>query len=105
MIERATTYRIGKTDDMDWIMMFRNNLKYILKTKHITLRDVSKKMNMTTYKLSSYINGTTRLSDEMVKQIAEAVGCTIDELLDETYCSWNYGLTDEEITKRGKRFS
>ena len=84
--------------------MFRNNLKSILKTKHSSLKELSTKLGMSMHKLSELINGPTRLSNEMVRQIADAVGCTVDELLDETYCPWNYGLTEEEIAMKEKRF-
>lgn len=105
MVERASMIRIGKEEDLEWIAMFRNNLKSILKTKGSSLKEVSMKLNMSQSKLSEYINGPVRLSDEMVQQIANAVGCTVDELLDETYCPWNYGLTEDEIMKKGKRFT
>ena len=104
MIERASMIRIGKDEDLEWIAMFRNNLKEILKTKHSSLKELSKTLGMSYHKLSEYINGPTRLSDELVQQIADAVGCTVDELLDETYCPWNYGLTEEEIARKGRRF-
>lgn len=103
-MERTSSYRIGKEEDLDWIAMFRNNVKAILKTKHSSLKELSTKLDIPMYKLSEYINGPSRLSDELVQQIADAVGCTVDELLDETYCPWNYGLTEEEILKKGKRF-
>ena len=102
-MERIPTYRIAKEEDLDWIIMFRNNLKHILKTKHISLKEVSRKIGIPATKLSCYINGPTRLSDDLVQQIANAVGCTVDELLDETYCPWNYGLTEEEIARNGRR--
>lgn len=104
MYERVSAYRIGKEEDLEWIAMFRNNLKSILKNKGGSLKEVAKKLGISVAKLSEYINGPVRLSDEIVQQIADAVGCTVDELLDETYCPWNYGLTEEEITKKGKRF-
>ena len=104
MTERGSIYRIGKDEDLEWIAMFRNNLKFILKTKGSSMKDLSVKLNISQSKLSEYINGPVRLSDEMVKRIADAVGCSIDELLDETYCPWNYGLTEEEISKKEKRF-
>lgn len=103
-MERLPIYRIVKEEDLDWILMFRNNLKAILKAKRISLKEVSKKLGMTDYKLSEYINGTSRLDDELVQKIAEAAGCTVDELLDETYCPWNYGLSEEEIVRNGRRF-
>jgi transcriptional regulator with XRE-family HTH domain len=104
MYERASMIRIGKEEDLEWIAMFRNNLKSILKNKGGSLKEVSMKLNISQSKLSEYINGPVRLSDDLIRQIAEAAGCTVDELLDETYCPWNYGLTEEEITKKGKRF-
>ena len=104
MIERSSAIRIGKDEDLEWIAMFRNNLKEILKIKRSSLKEVSKTLDIPYYKLSEYINGPTRLSNEMVQQIANAVGCTVDELLDETYCPWNYGLTEEEIARKGRGF-
>ena len=88
-----------------WIMMFRDNLKWILKDKHMTITELSEKLGMTYQQFSKYTNGYTKASDELVNKIAEAIGCSVDDLLDETYCSWNYGLSKEEIAKNGRRLS
>lgn len=103
-MERLPIYRIAREEDLDWIIMFRNNLKAILKTKRSSLKEVGKKIGMVEHKFSALINGTSKLDDVLVKKIADAAGCTVDELLDETYCPWNYGLTAEEIAKNGRRF-
>ena len=104
IIGQTARYRIGKEEDLEWIAMFRNNLKHILKTRNSNLKEVSDKLGISIHKLSSYINGPVRLEDGLVRQIADVVGCTVDELLDETYCPWNYGLTKEEIARNGRRF-
>lgn len=88
-----------------WITMFRNNLKWILKNKHMTITELSEKLGMTYQQFSKYTDGSTKASDELVSKIAEAIGCSVDDLLDETYCSWNYGLSEEEIAKNGRRLS
>lgn len=88
-----------------WITMFRNNLKWILKEKQMTITEMSEKIGMTYHQFKKYIDGSTKANDELVDKIAKALDCSSDELLDETYCPWNYGLSEEEIAKNGRRLS
>lgn len=92
-------------DDFLWITMFRNNLKWMLKEKQMTITEMSEKIGMTYHQFKKYIDGTTKASDELVDKIAVALGCSKDELLDETYCPWNYGLSEEEIAQKKRRLS
>ena len=100
---RRKKYTPLSENDVLWIDMFSNNLKYIAKTKHMHLTDVARKLNISYYQMQKYMDGTVRPDEDIVRKIADILGCTVDDLTDETYCTWNYGLTEEEIARNGKR--
>lgn len=101
---RKRIYEPLRGDDIEWMIMFRDNLKFILKTKRSSLKELGRKMGLSYYEVGKLIDGTVKPDKDTIERIADAAGCTVDDLLDESYCSWNYGLSDEEIARKGRRF-
>lgn len=93
---KKNTYLMGA--DAEWAATFRNNLKYIMQEKNIRIGMIAKKLNMSTPALR-YQLYETRPSDGLAQQIADALGCTMDDLLDEDGNPWNFGKTPEEIAE------
>ena len=93
---KKPTYLIG--DDVIWVSTFRNNLKYIMYTKHVSMLALARKLKMKPSSLKYRIY-ETRISDELAQKIADALGCTMDDLLDEAGDPWNFGKSDEEIAE------
>lgn len=90
---------IGLTgEDAEWAATFRNNLKYIMQEKNIRLGMIARKLNMSTNALRYQIH-ETRTSDELAQKIADALDCTMDDLLDEDGNPWNFGKSSEEIAE------
>ena len=94
---RKLTYLTG--DDVIWITTFRNNLKYIIRTKRIRKKDIYNKLRMTAYEFKSIVYGSSKPSDEFVNKLMDILDCTIDELLDEDGDPWNFGKSPEEIAE------
>ena len=85
-------------DDAGWAATFRNNLKYIMRNKNIGMTAISKKVGIPLGSLR-YAIYETRISDDLAQKIADALGCTIDDLLDEDGNPWNFGKSAEEIAE------
>lgn len=85
-------------DDAEWVATFRNNFKYIMRDKNVNMTTISKKVGIPMASLR-YIIYETRPSDELAQKIADALGCTMDDLLDEDGNPWNFGKSAEEIAE------
>lgn len=86
-------------DDAIEVATFRNNLKYILVNKNMSFSALARKMKMTPGELKTRVYGSTKPNEELMQKIADALGCTIDDLLDEDGNPWNFGKSAEEIAE------
>ena len=75
--------------------LFASNLRFILNNGPINRSDLAKKIGMSPKTISSYALGRIFPDEERVRQIADALGCTVDDLYDDTYAPWNFGGGDE----------
>ena len=91
---RKLTYLTG--DDVTWVSILRNNYKYIANVKGLRKKDIYSKLGMTPYEFKSILySSTTRPSDEFVRKLADAMECTIDDLLDVNGDPWNFNKSPE----------
>ena len=82
-------YLSGK--DAEWVAIFSNNARFIIREKNSSCAQVARKVGVSTYYIRQYVRGFARPSDEMVQKIADALGCSVDELTDATYAPTNFG--------------
>lgn len=94
---RKPTYLTG--DDAILVATFKNNLKYIMRNKNVSMSALSRKLGMSLYETKKIVQGNNKPDDELVRKITEALECTIDDLLDEDGNPWNFGKSEEEIAE------
>lgn len=82
-------YLSGK--DAEWAAIFSNNARFIMRSKKSSCAKIAKQVGVSEYYIRQYVRGSARPSDEMVRKIADALGCSIDELTDATYAPTNFG--------------
>lgn len=75
-------------------MRFANNLRYIIRSKNVPRSNIAKAAGVGTSQISEYMRGRCMPSDERISKIADAIGCTVDELFDDTHDPWNFGTED-----------
>lgn len=85
-------------DDAVRIATIRNNLKYIMLNKKTSFGKLGRKMGVEGNTLR-YRICTATPSDELIQKIADALECTMDDLLDEDGNPWNFGKSSEEIAE------
>jgi DNA-binding Xre family transcriptional regulator len=95
-MEKKPTYLTG--DDAIRIATIRNNLKYIMLNKKTSFGKLGRKLGIDGNTLR-YRVCTATPSDELIHQIADALECTMDDLLDEDGNPWNFGKSAEEIAE------
>lgn len=64
---------------------FGQNLMKIISGCGISQNELAEKIGITNAMLSRYIHGTSMPSADKAHMIANAIGCTMDELFDDTY--------------------
>lgn len=95
-MEKKPSYLTG--DDVIQAATFRNNFKYITRNKKISLTVLGRKLGIKPSTLQYRIYNT-KLDDDTIQKIADAIGCTIDDLFDEDGNPWNFGKSAEEIAE------
>lgn len=95
-MEKKPTYLTG--DDAIRIATIRNNLKYIMLNKKSSFGKLGRKLGIESRTLRYRVNEATP-SEELIQKIAEALECTMDDLLDEDGNPWNFGKSAEEIAE------
>lgn len=65
--------------------IFGNNVQKMLPFSGLTKSELADKAGVSSVMLSKYIRGTSIPSVVIARKIASALGCTIDELFDDTY--------------------
>lgn len=93
---RKPLYLTG--DEAIRIAAIRNNLKYIMLNKKTSFNKLGRKLGVEGNTLQRRVYKSTP-SDELIRQIADVLECTMDDLLDEDGNPWNFGKSAEEIAE------
>lgn len=80
-----------KPEEADRRLLFCDNFRYLIRSGPVNATELSKRTGISTHILNSYARGKTFPSDEVIKQLAEGLGVTVDDLFDETYAPWKFG--------------
>ena len=86
---------IPKNDEANRRVLFCNNLRFMIRNGPVGRSEVAIKTGINPSTISSYMLGRTFPSEDRIKQIADALGCSVDELFDDTYAPWKFGATDK----------
>lgn len=70
-----------KTDEIEWSVDFGDNLKKIIYANDFSLTEVARRLGITNAMLSRYISGAATPSVYKVCQIADVIGCDINDLV------------------------
>lgn len=77
-------------------ILFADNLRYIIRSKGISQTKIARYIGTSVSTIGRYMKGQSMPSDDCINKIADAIGCTVDELFDDTYAPWNFGADIEE---------
>ena len=96
--------RILPEDEVHRRILFADNLKYLMRIKKISASKIADRMGKGVYPATiySYVHGDTFPSDERISSLAMALGCTVDDLFDDSYIPWIFGpdgIKDKEKYK------
>ena len=80
-------------NELEREITFRENLTYMLRSKHISYAKLAKALDVSTGAIGVYRLGRLFPSDEKIKIIAKVLGCEVDDLFDVNLIPWE---TDEE---------
>lgn len=87
--------KILKPEDAKRTILFSDNLRYILRSHHITYAALAEKIGVSTSVVCNYALGRSLPSEERIQQIATALKIDVSELFDDTYAPWNFGTGEE----------
>ena len=74
------------------------NLRLIRKSKGLTMKALGQMVDVTESAIGMYETGKRKPSYEMLLRLSEALGCTVDDLMDETKKPTQTGeLDDDEL--------
>lgn len=90
-------------EEIVFTMMFANNLRFIMHNKGLGVTSLAKKMNVNPYEIQKHMRGSAKPSDEFIKNVADALECTVFDLLDENGNPRNFSKTEEEIAVLNER--
>lgn len=71
--------------EKEWGADFGNNLQQVIKSRKITQQQLANKLGITNAMLSRYIHGLAVPSAYKACQIADIIGCDVNELIKMTY--------------------
>lgn len=75
-----------KTDDeIKWSLYFGRNLQRMLRIKNVTQQQLARKLGTTDAMISRYVYGAAIPSVYKVCQIANIIGCRVDDLVKTVY--------------------
>lgn len=80
-----------KEEEANRRLLFVDNLRHIMRTKGISANKVAKRMDVSPYTINNYTRGKIMPNDEQLKELAQALECTVDDLFDESYIPWQMG--------------
>lgn len=69
-------------DNQDWVEEFSNNLRAVMREEKITQRQLANKSGMSQADISRYINGKQIPSCRAIINLAYALHCSTDDLID-----------------------
>ena len=78
-------YRIFEPEEAKRRVTFSNNLRYIINNGPLGQAALAKKIGVSQSMISAYARGKTYPNEERIREIADALGCTVDNLFDEMY--------------------
>ena len=84
-------FQIMKPEEANRRVLFCNNLRYMLNNGPINHTELAKRLGLSYASIISYSKGRTFPNDERIRQIADALECTVEDLFDETYAPWKFG--------------
>ena len=67
-------------NELEREIVFRENLTYMLRTKHISYAKLAKALNVSTGAIGAYRLGRLFPSEDKIKIIADVLGCEVDDL-------------------------
>lgn len=68
--------------ELDWLDAFGDNLVYMMKSSNVTQRELSCFTGLSESAISSYINKRKIPGIKAIINIADALECTVSELID-----------------------
>ena len=68
--------------ELDWLDAFGDNLVYMMKSSNVTQRELSYSTGLSESAISSYINKRKIPGIKAIINIADALECTVSELID-----------------------
>ena len=68
--------------ELDWLDAFGDNLVYMMKSSNLTQRELSYLTGLSESAISSYINKRKIPGIKAIINIADALECTVSELID-----------------------
>lgn len=83
--------RIAKEEDANRAVLFSGNLRFMLDNGPINRAELARRIDVSANTVGMYALGRIFPSEERIEQIANALGCTVEELFDDTYAPWKFG--------------
>lgn len=74
---------------------FRENLTYMLRSKHISYAKLANALDVSKGMISAYRLGRLFPSDDKIKVIAEVLGCSVDDLFNIDLIPWETDFNEE----------
>jgi transcriptional regulator with XRE-family HTH domain len=78
-------------DEARRIVLFADNLRHIIRTKNISVTKLARQIGISTTMIHQYKSGKSFPNDYIINKLADGLGCTVDDLFDDTYAPWNFG--------------
>lgn len=78
-------------EDVKRAILFSQNLRFILREKSINITNIARKMGVTSAAINSYALGRVFPNEDRIKQLAELIGCSVDDFFDDTSAPWKFG--------------
>ena len=80
-----------KPEEANRRLLFCNNLRDMLRNGPITPAELSKRTGIGITMIYGYMRGRTFPSDDKIQQLADGLGCTVDDLFDDSCPPWIHG--------------
>ena len=85
-----------KPEEADRRLLFCNNLRDIVRNGPVTASELSKRTGISTATIHNYMRGSTYPDDKKIELLADGLGVTVDDLFDDTYAPWKFGMSIED---------
>lgn len=87
--------RIMSEEEANRRYMFSENLRVLLRAKRGNVKKVAKALGVTSGTVGSYSSGRVFPDERKIQIIADTLGCTMDDLFDDTYAPWKFGERED----------